>query len=454
MLALQDKTYPQPAAGARRYIGKAAPGGGAVVTSPGTSLDLMTVRPAPGYIKSIHANNLASIFPPTGQWYSGGTGSNGPWALWCGAVFSPDYSQHGAMIYWGGGHLGYDGTEFYIFDLTTQLWSRLNDPVPTDFKPLVTNEFNDALVGGSYVMPPAHTYSSVAYVPPSAGGGTKGSFCIVFHVYAEAGAGGVTVLPKYAPHAIDLATGVWRRLTDNTDPGQGYGYGAYGGAFTDTTRNVIWGFSGTESGNVAKIDLTATQPHLVLQNTGGGDVTYAVPVYIPEVDKVVQVAIYDDGTKRIRLAIFDMDQAGYIGTPRGYAISNNPAGAMPRFTAAQVAAVGRAGISIDFCPDTWKFYCFEAYGTNLLYVATPPGPVGTTTQWKTGEWSWSTETMLGETSATVEEVVSTSGAHPLNKWKYHRPSKCFMWSAGGAVRNSPDGSARAGAFQLYRPLGT
>lgn len=432
-----SRTYVIPSGGTMR-VGQTAGGGGQ--PGAGGSVDLMTIRPAPGYLKSIHANSLSSVSAPQGAWYTWSSGQNGPWSNWCGSVFASDYSQHGAEVYFGGGHFGYDGTEFYIFDLTTQLWSRLNDPISTDFRHLLTNDWDDLGASGGYVQPASHTYSHVTYIPAAAGGGTKGSWCLMFIVYAEPADNG-DVLPGYKPHAVDLATGAWSRLTDNTANPSEYAYGAYGGCFTDTIHNVMWGFAGTESGTVAKIDLTANPRHITLQNiAGGGSYTYAVPVFVPEIVQTVQVSIYGDGQNRITLNMYDLAS----GTPVVY---------VPTFAAPISTPTGRAGLGVDYCPDTEKFYCYEGLGTNVLYVATPPA--GGVANWKTGIWTWGTETMLGETPVSVlEPQPGAQGAQPFTKWKYYRSVKCFGFSGGLASRASPDGVLRDGAYQLYRPLGT
>jgi hypothetical protein len=347
--------------------------------------------------------------------------------------------------------LGYDGIEHYIFDLTTQLWSRLNLSPATSFKHALSQDWCDAPIDGlGYVAPASHTYSNVVYIPPSMGGGVKGSWCLLYNVFAEYEDAGL-IAGGYNPHAVDLQTGAWSRLTSNAIINLPYGNGQYGSSFLDSTRNVVWGFAGTESGLVARIDLTTTPKVLTTQNTGGGEPIYATGHYIPEVDRYAQVHIYGDGLKRIDVTVFAPDSNG---TFVGFSISQNPNATGARFAAPQVADFGQPGIGMDYCPDTGKFYCFEGFGYNKLYVLTPPGAKNDTSQWATGVWTWSTEVMQGEASVNPLEVQSQAqGAQPLNKWMYHRALKCFMWTGGSAIRNSPDGVARNGAFQLYRPVG-
>lgn len=393
--------------------------------------------PAPGFLKSIHANDLTSVnaCPGNSCWYSAATGQNGPWSNWCGAVFAPDYSELGAMVYWGGGHGGYDGTEFYIFDLSTQKWSRLNDAVPFDYAPQISAEWCDVVYNSQPVAPASHTYSHVVYISPAAGGGPKGSWCLPYNVYG--GNSGPSQGPSgYRPHAVDLATGTWSRLTTNTTS-PAYTYGAYGGCFIDSRRNVLWGMAGNEASVAAKISLSEKIRTVEEVNGVYASTAYFVPVAVPEKDCMVACAIYNDGNHTISMTGYDLS----TGKPVGFAIN---------FSSKQ-KATRDAGIGMDWCPDTGKFYLYEGFGTNVLYVATPPA----NGDWKNGTWTWTTETMGGEAPVNVIEVLpNAQGAQPFTKWKYNAKLRCFMWSQGTVTRPSPDGQSRAGAFQLYRPLGT
>jgi hypothetical protein len=380
-------------------------------------------------------NSLSSVAAPPG-WYTESSGYNGPWTNWCGAIFAGDYSEHGAWVIWGGGHGGYSGTELYIFDLTTQLWSRLNDPIPYDFLRDTSADWCDVLYGGQYVPPPSHTYNIPVYISAAQGGGPKGSFCMPYNVYGGGpGEGAGTV--GYRPHACDLATGVWSRFGTNDVQVSG-GSGSLNGCFVDTNNNILWGMVMTEASSAYKLDLMLTPRVPVLQGFVYSPSQYASYCFVPEKNMMVAAWIYEDGTGRIKLRTYDL-------TP------GRPVGVDVTLAAPVSSERGGAGISIDYCPDTNKFYLYEGFGSNTLYVATPPA----SGDWINGTWSIGTETMGGEAAANVLTVASGAlGAHPFSKWRYHRGLKCFMWSQGTVVRASPDGTSRDGAFQLYRPLGT
>jgi hypothetical protein len=401
-----------------------------------TASGLPSWVPPPGQLKSIHANELTSVnaCPSNSCWYTESSGQNGPWTNWCGAVFSPDYSELGAMLYWGGGHGGYDGVEFYAFDLSTQSWSRLGEAIPYDFLPDTGADWCDVIYNGQPIPPASHTYSHAVYIPPAGGGGPKGSWCLTFNVYGG-GPGSGNGAAGYRPHAFDLSTKTWTRLTTNTT-NPPYAYGAYGGAFTDTNKNVIWGMAGSEGQLAIKIDLKVT-PHAIVEVPGVyAPPQYFVPVFVPEKNCMIACWVYENGQNNISIGGYDL-------------ASGKPVDFNCNFATGQHSARG-AGIGMDWCPDTGKFYLYEGFGSTVVYVATPP-----TGDWKTGVWTWSTETMTGEIPVSALEVQPNAlGAQVFSKWKYNRKLKCFMWSQGTVARKSPDGAMRTGAFQLYRPLGT
>lgn len=405
----------------KSYLGRLRPGGGS---------NIMSLRPTPGLLKSVHANDLSALNPCPGNqcWYSEANKQNGPWALWTGGVFAPDYSTYGAMVYWGGGHQGYDGTEHYVFDLTTQQWSRLGNPIATDFHADIDATWCDYQTLAGPVVAALHTYAGPVYLSPTQGGGPKGSWCMPFNVYGPLNG----IQGSYNPHAVDLATGMWSRLTaapyTQTYPG-----GPNGCCFVDTKRGVIWGMMGNDDNRTIKIDLMQSTKTIVPVTSFYAPGTYALPVYVEAKDLTI-AAYVNYGTKTIRLKGFDLA----TGTPVEFTITQG----------SSVDTVFGPGMGMDWCPDTGKFYLYEGVGTTLLYVLTPP------TNWKTGTWTWSTETMGGEAPANTNEVQQTQGPMPFTKWKYNPALQCFMWSQGTVSRPSPDGTARTGAFQLYRPLGT
>lgn len=411
--------------GATCYGGKSAP-----VKS------ILDYVPAPGQLKSVHLNDLAALnaCPGDACWYSENSKQNGPWAQWTGAVFAPDYSTYGAMVYWGGGHGGYDGTEFYIFDLTTQKWSRLGGTPATDFIESVAAPWCDYIdpATGDPVAPASHTYNMPVYLGPSYGGGAKGSWCLPCNNWGPNSQG---VSGAYQPHAVDLQTGRWSRLTNNVyAPYVPSSF--YGACFVDTKRNRLWGMAGVDTNAHCYIDLTAASktitPYSAVYTSG---YNYASATYVEAKD--VMVALWVDGNKNAHLAIYDL-ATGLLGAPV------NPANY-------QTVSIGTgSGVGFEWCPDTGKFYCYEGQGVTYINVLTPPA----SGDWINGAWSWSKEYMGGETPVNILTVSATSGQQTFSKFRYNSKLKCFMWSQGTNTSISPDGVNRTGAFQLYRPLGT
>jgi len=116
----------------------------------------------------ISTNTLADVDPcPTRDCpYSAVEGQSGVLNDWTGGIFASRVGELGSLVYWGGGHNGYYGTEVYAFDLALLRWRRLSEPTlgtdpanPRDFGLDAECRFHD---GAPVTM---HTYDSVEYDP-------------------------------------------------------------------------------------------------------------------------------------------------------------------------------------------------------------------------------------------------------------------------------------------------
>lgn len=391
--------------------------------------------PSLGQLKSVHLNSLSSInpCPENNCWYSEASKQNGPWCNWAGGVFASDFSDYGAMVYFGGGHGGYDGTEYYIFDLGTRQWSRTGEIPPNGYFDYMDTEWCDYLQNGSYIIPSQHTYSHAVYLSAAQAGNAKGSFLLTYQVFGG-GPGEGPAAGRQQPHAIDLSTGVSSRYTSNT--GSPYlASGPYGGSFIDTNRNVVWAMPGHGTNANAKIDLNNPTKSVESVTSFYSPGYYFAPVFIKEKDMLI-AAWCGYGSTDIALAGYDLSS----GTPVGFEIIQGSTRTAPH----------GPGFGMDYCPHTGKFYAYEGFGSTTVHVLTPPF------DWKTGTWTWSSETMSGETPVFVGDLFggSAQGGQVLTKWKYNQKLRSFMWSQGTVSRQSTDGVTRDGAFQLYRPLGT
>lgn len=417
--------------GVTMYVGRNAP------TSAGADVSAMSIRPSPGLLKSVHTNNLTDVqLCPTGDcWfsYNSASGVDGPWINWCGAAFADGYSTLGAMLYQGGGHLNYEGSEVYGFDLDICKWFVKGSNPSTNVKTLLSSDWCDYPHNGGHWTPATHTYGNTLYVPPAYENNSKGTWVIPNIGFSEDGIQG-----HQMPHAIGLVEGIEKRFTTNAiNLSNSDGYGC---SFVDTSRGIAWITSGTNSNTHGRIDLNVAPGSRTITQVNsfysGG--WYNTTRYIQSKD--IAVSLYCDYASTIvRIKILDLA----TGTP----VNIDTAGVQ-----STVKNMAREGFGFDYCPDTGKFYLYDGYGSSTLHVLTPP------MDWKSAEeWTWSTEIMGGEATVDLQGEKYTagiSGAQPFNKWKYNPALKCFMWSQGTISRPSPDGVTRNGAFQLYRPIGT
>lgn len=143
-------------------------------------------------------------------------------ACWNGAAFADAYGESGALLVYGGGHRGYDGSEVYGFDMATRLWERVTDPWPgTDFDP----EYGIYPDGSP--LPP-HTYDGVGYDPE------LHAFVVMRGVSDPEQ--GTKTANLHVAHLLDLETKEWRRSPFNPDGANMHGAGsAY-----DRNRGVFW----------------------------------------------------------------------------------------------------------------------------------------------------------------------------------------------------------------------
>lgn len=413
--------------------------------------------PSPGQLKSIHLNSLSAINPcPSNScWFSGNNRINGPWTNWCGAEFAPDFSTYGAMLYWGGGHMGSNDTAFSVFDLTTQKWLRLGSVPAADATTGITNDtsFYDKIdqTWCDYVdpehsdkgpIPPAsHTYSIPAYVSSKLGGGAKGSWVLPFQVWGPytRSTDGQVLGGGFKPHAFDLASEVWTRFTPSPYEAVDKANTPSGASFVDTKRGVLWSLPFSNGRDNIKIDLNTGVRTIVSTNSDY--------VYGPGYNSVIRYVESAD----LAVAMWSDAGTNHLVGVNLYSTSSGSLVNLGQIKLSNAAPAAGDGFGFDWCPDTGKFYILSQSRSNVLNVLTPP-PMG---QWTTGNWVWSTETMSGETPVTIESVSpGGQGSLVLSHWTYNPSLKCFMWAQGTASTTSPDGVTRDGAFQLYRPLGT
>lgn len=233
-------------------------------------------KPAAGVIAAIN-NNLASAvysgsdpavnpnYPGTAPWH-GTTGQADIWDGWCGHIYAPDFSRLGAIIAFGGGHNGYYGNDVYAFDLSTQLWERLNNPfygftnIDGWYGDPVYGEFYDTNSQPQPSQPTSsHTYDVAQYLPPALGGGPKGSLVLCCLTSMSPTGGRIT----HWSHRFDLDTRTWSRFGGNSlqDVGAAGGFSI---SCFDSKRQRYWyigpALEGTSLKYVSFLDLQLSTP--------------------------------------------------------------------------------------------------------------------------------------------------------------------------------------------------
>jgi hypothetical protein len=216
------------------------------------------------------------------------------------------------------------------------------------------------------------------------------------------------------------------------------GVSGYGCSFVDSSRGIVWATVDSDVAKHGRIDLnvTAGSRTLTQDNTFYSAGWNNTARYIESKDMLIAMWC-DFGTTAVKIKRYSLA----TGTPVE----------LSTLTQSAIKNVSSPGFGFDWCPDTGKFYLYEGRGSTTLHVLTPPS------DWtSSATWTWSTETMGGETPAAMTEIYGVGGGGDgvYSKWIYHTTLKCFMWSQGKVQRMSPDGVTRDGAFQLYRPIGT
>ncbi len=144
-----------------------------------------------------------------------GSGSMVPW-----------YSPAGAyVVASSGGHNCPEITDALIFDFTDATWKRQPNAngVPssnTGFSNAqIDFTYGELTIGTGQIPAPSHLYQSTSSVPPSLGGGPRGSYLKLTTRFA-----GPTPGAAMGAHKMNLATGLWERATDDKFSTSGYDF--------------------------------------------------------------------------------------------------------------------------------------------------------------------------------------------------------------------------------------
>lgn len=188
--------------------------------------------PASGQALAIGTNTANSVQPASGNWGYSLFNSYG------GGTFVSDYSQGGAFVIAGtGGHNAPDNTGACIFDFADATWKYRSNGngvavslTPIDVSATTGTPYYE--VSGTQVPAPAHLYTASArYISSALGGGTKGSYLLFMQIATT-----VQSRVGLAIHKMDLSTGVWSRVTNNT---VSFSYGSLDGEFMSVHDTVL-----------------------------------------------------------------------------------------------------------------------------------------------------------------------------------------------------------------------
>lgn len=358
--------------------------------------------PPEGYLANVSLNTMADVRP------SGWPSSDiaGPFANWSGGAYAPDFSELGAMVYHGSGHLANQTNPIWAgvwcFDLSTRMWvGRCVPPAPITDEAEKYNEYGESIeeatLGHTYTP---HTYDGCIYQPSSLGGGPKGSFIRVSHA-------GSTF--KQAIHRFDLSkeSDPPTRVVDDLNM-----VSNYPACDEDYARGGFWALSGTGRGPLKFIsfaDWSVTAFNGIEYNQYGDHSL----IYVPTRDCLVGMG--RSGTGGVNLSIFvskiidnipqQWVQVSYTGTPP-----------------ARHSVGGRWSTLLN-C-----IVSYEADGSYTVHKLHLPDDL------INDEWEWTSETLTGLDGA--EPSKNSASGRSFSRFLEVPKIKSFLWcdSVNGPVQ--------------------
>lgn len=417
--------------------------------------------PSPGNKANVDLNRLWQVdYAPSAtqnnrgsEWYSCGDGQDGRFIEWTGACFAPDYSQYGAMLYYGGGHSGSQYSKLAVFDFSTRLWAEKGEQLDMTAYGKSYSCGHKYRTGQSFypsgfqaangeVPISEHTYANPVYVPAAAAGNQKGWW--VYAVAWRVGAWGMDL------DHLDDADGGKFSLTTDLGP---QANGAYGAACFDSRRNRIWAiFSGPSVSNeLYYLDIV---PGLKTQPGAWKRVSTAfwsrpnwhnTLTYVPEHDCLIAFSPgFNQSNNHVAYSANVLNLNG-SSTPADWTAWT------PTQVATPAPTIVSASAGFEWCPLTGKFYCYPGFGgrsdystyqncVDYVYVATPSG-------WSSGAtWTWDQENFAGPVTPLAPPLTPggqiPSGQMPITRFRWNPVLKSFMWA-----------THRDGPVQLWRPQG-
>lgn len=349
------------------------------VQEPTALASVAYALPASGQAVSIGTNVASSIRPAQisdFDWgytlfQSFGTGS-----------FVPDFSSAGAfVIAASGGHRVTPNLDAAVFDFSDATWKLVSN---SNGIPPRSEDYSDSQTTGApyYEVPGAkagqvpaapHLYAIASYVPASHGGGAKGSFLKMGSpaVTAESRQGG-------GVHKMDLATGLWTRVTNDT-LSFAYNYEA-STVFDPAQARYYFLVDGFHINNYL--------PYLDLADM---EVKRTATYPYPEQMDTAYQTVFLDPVRRLIVA----QRPGH--PMRALDLNNIPGGWVVLNTSGtQPSEANRWA----FYPPDGRFYTRTNNSGQSLFRLTPPS------NWKTGTWTIDKVTITG---ASMPDFTTTGG---------------------------------------------
>jgi hypothetical protein len=358
-----------------------------------------------GQAVAIGTNTAASV-RPTG--YSSGNWAYSLFNSYGTGTFVPDYSSAGAFVIAGsGGHTAPGNVHAAVFDFTDAQWKLRTNANgvaarETDYAVEETTGapyYNLVSASTGQIPTPAHLFQSVTYIPASMGGGSKGSYMMM-----RASASATASRQGEGVHRMDLATGLWTRVTNDT---LSYSY-------TSPVASAV--FDPVAKRYYMVHDAFHAQNYLLYLDATDWRVkqtpTYAYPA--GQQGPGYQVAFIDPVRRLL------------ISQRRGFPLRaldlNNIAGGW--------VTLNVSGTQPAEYENRWAFYepdgRFYTRGNNsgqTLTRLTPPSG-----DWKTGAWTYADVTVTG---AAMPSYTTTGGTNPHYGTFFYVPALgSLAWISG------------------------
>ena len=278
---------------------------------------------------------------------------------WTGGAFATEEGGLGGLVYWGGGHNGYYGTEVYFFDLATLTWQRRGTTTDGMTSGDATTFGLDAhcrFWDGNPI--PFHTFESPMY------DSARNRFWVltVADVVSHP-PGSVDGCSSNRPAAFDFATDRWIDATAEGPLSFKHAATAY-----DSERDLFWGYTANTPATLVSYD-PATDAFTVYERDSA-IATGLSGAIDPVRDLFVVLDFRVDPRIRVR----------QLNDPEA------PAVFVERTGDTEIEAHTQLGF--EWSPELAAFVVWKAHRD--IYLLTPPGA------WDSEPWTWTRLTLGGD----------------------------------------------------------